>query len=255
MLRYITEFHELKIFRKKDVVVLTKDENAAKELLRRYKKQGLVSQVRRDLYVATDLASKLSSASKFEIGSQISPSSYLSHHAALEYHGLAHQVFYEMYISSKEKFNNFEYEGISYFYCESKSDIGVVTPATDTLIRVTDLERTLLDCINRIDLSGGLEELIVCIALITYINENKLSDYLDKFNKQVLYQKTGFILSYFQEEMKLSDGFFAYCQSKIGKSTRYLTDTQESDTYFKEWQLCAPKNILSFLEQGGNIYV
>jgi predicted transcriptional regulator of viral defense system len=252
MTKYIESFHELRIFHKKDVVALTKDENAAKELLRRYKKQGLVSQIRRDLYVVTDLASKACLASKFEIASRITPSSYLSYHAALEYHGLAHQVFYEMHISSKEKFNNFDYEGISYSYCESKSDIGIVSPIIDTLIRVTDLERTMLDCINRIDLSGGLEELIECFTLITYVNESKLLNYLDEIDKQVLYQKTGFLLTYFQEEMNLSDGFFDYCKSKIGKSTRYLTDTQESDTYFKEWRLCAPPNILSFLEQGGN---
>jgi predicted transcriptional regulator of viral defense system len=254
-MKYIEELHGLKIFHKQDVVALTKDENAAKEILRRYKKQGLISQVRRDLYVVTDLASKVSLATKFEIAGHITPSSYLAYHAALEYHGVAHQVFYELYISSKEEFNNFDYEGINYTFYHSKSEIGVVNPMTDTLIRVTDLERTILDCINRIDLSGGLEELVECFAIITYINENKLLDYLHHFDKQVLYQKAGFILGYFQKEMKLSDAFFERCKSKIGKSTRYLTDKQVSDTYFKEWKLCAPQNILSFLEQGGNEYV
>ena len=254
-MKYIEELHGLKIFHKKDVVALTKDENAAKEILRRYKKQGLISQVRRDLYVVTDLANKVSLATKFEISGHITPSSYLSYHAALEYHGFANQIFYELYISSKETFNNFYYEGISYTFCQSKSDAGVVNPMTDSLVRVTDLERTVLDCIDCIDLSGGLEELVKCFAIITYINEKKLLDYLYVFNKQFLYQKTGFILSYFQKEMKLSDAFFELCKSKIGKSTRYLTDKQESDTYFKEWRLCAPKNILSFLEQGGNEYV
>lgn len=254
-MKYIEALHGLKIFHKKDVVALTKEENSAKEILRRYKKQGLVSQVRRDLYVATDLASKMSLASKFEIASHITPSSYLSYHAALEYHGIAHQIFYELYVSSKESFNNFDYEGISYTFCPSKSEIGVVTPITDSLIRVTDLERTILDCINRIDLSGGLEELVECLAIITYVNESKLLDYLCYFNKQILYQKTGFILRYFQKEMKLSDAFFESCKSKIGKSTRYLTDNQESNTYFKEWRLCAPRNILLFLDQGENSYV
>jgi Predicted transcriptional regulator len=255
MIRYIEEFHKLKIFHKKDVVAFTDSENAAKELLRRYKQQGLISQVRRNLYVATDLVTKTSSASKYEIGSQINNSSYLSYHAALEYHGLAHQVFYEMQISSKERFNNFEYNGISYVYSESKSDAGVITPPADTLIRVTDLERTVLDCINQIDRSGGLEEMIECFALITYLNENKLLDYLKLFNKQAIYQKTGFLLSHFQKEMKLSDVFFKFCKSKIGKSIRYLTDRQESNIYFNEWQLYAPDNILSFLEQGGNVNV
>ena len=254
-MKYIEELHKLKIFHKKEVVALTQDENAAKEILRRYKKQGLISQVRRDLYVVTDLASKISLANKFEIASQITPSSCLAYHAALEYYGLAHQVFYELYISSDETFNSFDYEGITYTFCQSKSAVGLVNPVTDSLIKVTDLERTLLDCMNRMDWSGGLEELVACFALVTYVNEKKLLDYLHHFDKQVLYQKAGFILGYFQKEMKLSDAFFERCKSKIGKSTRYLTDTQESDTYFNEWKLCAPENILSFLEQGGNEYV
>ena len=254
-MKYLEELHQLKIFHKKDAVALTNDENTAKEILRRYKKQNFISQVRRDLYVVTDLANKVSLATKFEIAGHITSSSYLSYHAALEYHGLAHQIFYELYISSEEMFNSFDYEGIRYTFCQSKSTVGVVNPMTDSLVRVTDLERTILDCIDRIDLSGGLEELVECFSLITHINEKKLSDYLSIFNKQFLYQKTGFILSYFKKEMKLSDAFFKQCKSKIGKSTRYLTDKQESGTYFKEWKLCAPQNILSFLEQGGNEYV
>jgi predicted transcriptional regulator of viral defense system len=253
--KYIEELHRLKIFHKKDVTAFIGDENAAKEILRRYRKQGLISQVRRDLYVATDLATKTSLASKFEIAGNITPSSYLACHAALEYHGLAHQVFYRLYIASNEAFRAFDYDGVSYVCCPSASDVGVVRPVTDAFVRVTDLERTMLDCINRIDLCGGLEELVQCFAVITYVNERKLLEYLHHFDKQFLYQKTGFILGYFQKEMNLSDAFFTLCQSKTGKSTRYLTDAPASDVYFREWKLCAPENILSFLEQGENEYV
>jgi predicted transcriptional regulator of viral defense system len=254
-MKYLEELHQIKIFHKNDVVELIKNKNSAKEILRRYRKQGYIAQVRRDLYVVNDLANKASLVNKFEIASNITPSSYIAYHTALEYHGIAHQIFYQMCVSSKEKFNNFDYEGINYIFCQSISDIGVVNPFTDSLISVTDLERTVIDCINRIDLCGGLEELVQCFAIITYINENKLMEYLQHFDKQVLYQKTGFMLSYFQKEMRLSDAFFSFCKSKIGLSTRYLTDNKESNAFFKEWKLCAPKNILSFLEQGGTVYV
>ena len=254
-MKYLEDLHRIKIFHKKEAVALIKDENAAKEILRRYKKQGYISQVRRDLYVVNDLANKASLVSKFEIASNITPSSCIAYHAALEYHGIAHQIFYQICVSSKEKFNNFDYEGINYVFCQSVSDMGIVNPFTDSLIRVTDLERTIIDCINRIDLCGGLEELVQCFAIITYLNENKLTEYLQHFDKQVLYQKTGFILSYFKKEMRLSDDFFALCKSKTGRSTRYLTDNLESNTFFKEWKLCAPENILSFLEQGETVYV
>ena len=255
MLRYIENIHELRIFRKKDIVALTTDENAAKELLRRYKHQKYISQIRRDLYAATDLATKTPLVSKFEIAGQINVSAYLAYHSALEYYGLANQVFYEIVVASGQRFKSFEHEGIRYFHAHSKTDVGVANPQTDSLVKVTELERTIVDCMDRIDLGGGLEELIQCFSLITYVNENKLTEYLTKFDKQFLYQKAGFILGYFQNEMNLSEHFFDYCKSKTGKSTRYLTNSQESDFYFNEWRLCAPQNILSFLEQGGGEYV
>jgi predicted transcriptional regulator of viral defense system len=143
MKKYLEELHQLGIFHKKDVLSFIKDDNAAKELLRRYKKTGLISQIRRDLYSVNDLANKATLATKFEIASQITPSAYLSYHAALEYHGLANQVFYELYVSSEERFNNFEYEGISYTYCKSGISPGVVKPPMDSLVKVTDLERTV----------------------------------------------------------------------------------------------------------------
>ena len=254
-MKYLEDFHKLRIFHKKDIVKLVSTENAAKEILRRYKKLNFISQVRRDLYVVTDLPTKQSLASKYEIASYISPSSYLSYHAALEYYGLAHQVFYEIYISSKEEFRNFDYEGISYTFCPSKTGVGVTNPFTDSFVKVTDLERTVIDCINRIDLSGGLEELVQCFAIITYVNENKLLHYLQQYNTKILYQKVGFMLRYFQKEMRLSDSFFDVCKKNMSNNTGFLTYKQESNTYFKEWKLYAPENILSFLEQGGNDYV
>jgi predicted transcriptional regulator of viral defense system len=255
MKKYLEKLHQLRIFHKKDVLSLTKDDNASKELLRRYKKMGLISQIRRDLYSVNDLANRAALATKFEIASQITPSAYLSYHAALEYHGLASQVFYELYVSSEERFNNFEYEGISYTYCQSGISKGVVNPPLDSMVKVTDLERTVVDCIDSIGRSGGLEELVMCFSLITCLKEEQLLTYLDTYRKQFLFQKAGFILSYFQKEMKLSDDFFKECRQKTGKSIRYLTGTSESGIYHKEWKLYAPENILSFLEQGGNEYV
>lgn len=255
MKQYLEELHKLRIFRLKDVETLVGNLNSAKDLLQNYKKQRLICQVRRNLYVVTDLASKVSLANKFEIAGKISPTSYLSYQSALEFHGLAHQVFYDLWVSSSKRFNSFEFEGIRFQYCESKSLSGVTNANSSPFIRVTNLERTVIDCIDKIERCGGLEELIQSISLISYLDQELLLNYLQEFNKQFLYQKVGFILEYFKQEMKLSDNFFSICKHKSGKSTRYLTDRIESTHYFKEWKLCAPTNILSVLEQGGENYV
>lgn len=90
---YTEEFHNRKLFRFEDIVALIGNENTAKDLLYNYKKQKLICMIRRNLYAATDLATKKCVAAKFEIGSNISPSPYISYHTVLEYQGVAHQIF------------------------------------------------------------------------------------------------------------------------------------------------------------------
>lgn len=254
-MKYLEELHKLRIFQLKDVEKLVGNLNTAKDLLQNYKKQQLISQVRRDLYVVTNLATKTSLATKFEIAGKITPTSYLSYQSALEFHGLAHQVFFDVWVSSGSRFNTFKFEGIEFQYCDSKSMAGVISANANSFIRVTNLERTVIDCVDKIERCGGIEELIQCFSLITYLDEELLLDYLEEYGKQFLYQKAGFILEYFRQEVKLSDHFFETCKREMGKSTRYLTDPSESTYYFKKWKLCAPANVLSILEQGGESYV
>jgi predicted transcriptional regulator of viral defense system len=252
MKSYLEEFHNRKLFRFKEIATLIGNENTAKDLLHNYKKKKLLCQIRRDLYAVTDLATKECAATKFEIGSNITSSSYISYHTALEYHGIAHQQFYDLYVSSEGRFTNFKFNEINYLHCASPIKSGVYSPNLDSLIKVTDIERTMIDCIDRIDRAGGLEELIHSISLTTYLNEDKLKQYTDEFSKVFLYQKVGFILSYFQQQAQISDHFILHCKKHIGKSVRYLTTREESRLFFKEWNLCAPENILSYLEQGGD---
>jgi predicted transcriptional regulator of viral defense system len=118
------------------------------------------------------------------------------------------------------------------------------------MVRVTDLERTIVDCIDNMGFAGGLEELILAASLVVLVKEERLLQYLEAYNKQILYQKTGFILSYFQN-MRLSERFFYVCKSKVSKNVSFLTNDGQSTSFFKEWKIYAPENILSYLEQGG----
>ena len=253
MTKYIEKLHVLKLFNLQDVVTsLTGTMRSAQELLRSYTQKGLVVQIRRNLYSVTDLGTKAIMATKFEIGSRVSDSSYISYHSALEYHGLAHQQFFILYVSSDSRFNEFDFGDIHYAYCKSAISVGVVTPAMDSKVKVTNLERTIIDCLDRLDRAGGLEEFIHSLSMLTYLDENKLLEYLNSYNKAFLYKKAGFVLSYFLKDLKLSADFIDFCHKRGAAHVKYLTNQQESDTFFKEWNIYAPSNILSFLEQGTN---
>ncbi len=213
------------------------------KLLQRWLQQGLVVQIRRNLYCMIDLATGLPVCNKYEIGSHLSESSYISYHTALEFHGLAHQPFNEVFVTSMSRFNSFRYDDVDYMYCRQATDgvKGVVTPKGNPFIHVTDMERTLLDCFDRIDRAGGIEELLHCMESVVMIDEEKLLTYLTDFNKTFLYQKTGYLLERIKEQAHISNSLLELCRKKGTKGVKWLTNDDESDTFVNYWRLYVPK--------------
>lgn len=140
-------------------------------------------------------------------------------------------------------------------YAPDKHREGIVRPAENGNVRVTDMERTIFDCIDRPDLAGGLEELVYHLELIGTVDEGRLPRYLPLYGKSVMYQKTGFILSLFKEQLGLGGEFFLTCGEKTGRSVRYLTDKWESRTYIPRWRLYVPSDILSLTRNCPHMWI
>lgn len=247
-------FYKLGCFTREELLQYAGNPKKADDILYALKKKGLVVSVKRNLYVVVSGETKQLLASPFEIASKITEDSYISHHSAFEYYGMANQVFGDVYVSSSARFNNFEFDGKTYVYVMSKVNSGKIR---DGKVHITDIERTIIDSIKNFEKIGGLEELLRCLDMVTFADEHKLLAYLSEYEKQFLYQKTGYILSHFQRGMKLSNDFFAECMAQIYKSVRYLYNgiQYENPVLYPEWQLYAPKNLLKIIDEGGDAIV
>jgi predicted transcriptional regulator of viral defense system len=247
------ELAKLTVFSLSDVENITENKKTAYSLIYRLMEKGLVKKVRSNVYSCVNPATGGVIASRYQIACACSSSAYISHHTAFEYYGLANQVYYEMYVSSDTRFRDFEFERVSYKYIASKMHDGVIEPKNSEGIRITDLERTVVDSIKDFQKIGGFEELLNCISAIHYLNEEKLIAYLDSYDIQALYQKTGFLLEQYIHEIQLSQSFIDYCKSKIGKSTRYLTkEVMLEGEYNSQWKLVVPKGLFDIAEYGGD---
>ncbi|HEY5561988.1 MAG TPA: type IV toxin-antitoxin system AbiEi family antitoxin [Clostridiaceae bacterium] len=245
------ELAKLSVFSLPDVEKLTGNKKTAYSLLDRLTVRGLVKKIRNNIYSCINPATGQVIASRYQIACASSSSAYISHHTAFEYYGLANQVYYEVYVSSVTRFRDFEFENVSYKYVASKMDDGVIVPKNSDGIRVTDLERTVIDSVKNFEKIAGFEELINCLSAVHYLNEEKLIVYLDSYNIQALYQKTGFLLEYYMHEKQLSKAFIDYCKNKIGKSTRYLfKEVMNESAYNREWKLVVPAGLFNITEQG-----
>lgn len=236
--------YRLRIFTLCELVDAVSDSNPLQisKLLQRWQHHGMAVQVRRNLYCMVDLSTGLPVCNRYEIGSHLSESSCVSYHSALEFHGLAHQPFNEVLVSSRSRFSSFRYDDVDYVYCRQTANGagGVVVPKGNPLVRVTDVEQTLLDCFDRIDRAGGIEELLHCMEGIVMLDEEKLTGYLAASGKAFLYQKTGYLLERIKEQARVSNSFIELCRKNGTKSVKWLTNNDESDTFVNRWRLYVP---------------
>lgn len=243
MSKYASVIQNKRFVSGKEMFPTVRNKETVSSLLYKYKKRNLVAKVRQNTYLPTNPYDGFVDENKYEIGCSSVRLSYLSYHSAFSYYGWENQVFNRIYLSAPKRFRPFEFDSIEYLYAPDKFRQGVVKDPTRN-IYYTELERTIIDCADRLDLAGGYEEYVYNLECASDINEEKLNFYLSLYDKQALYQRAGFILSRFQNRFNLTNSFFDFCKKKIGKSTRYLTSKSESKIYISEWKLCVPQYFL-----------
>lgn len=237
------------LFAKKDVIDQFADDKQFENHMASMVRSEKVVKIRNGLYAQIDnLGVPLTT--KFEIASKINDDSFVSHHSALEYYGVANQVFNTLTVGSKRKFNDFSFDDVDYTRQAVKDYTQVIYIVTAG-VRVATLERAVVDCIDNIDLGGGIDELLNALEQIRVLDENRLAEILQAYNKVILYQKVGFILEQYKDKYMLSDKFFADCKSRLTNQIKYFLNDEYSDiAYNSDWQLMAPKNLKSRISGG-----
>ena len=221
-----------------------------KSRLYHWKKRGLVSHIRRGVYLPASIQNK------FQIACNSVDHGCLSYHSALEFYMLQTQEFNWLYVHSDVPFRPFEHLNERYIYKPLQFIYKPLVTEEESgyPITVTSISQTIIDCLYNIGLAGGIEELLFALAEIdpSSLVEEDMLTCLMWYQKKSLYQRAGFILSHFKEQLHLSDRFFSICREKKGSTTSYLISPSRCDAYFKEWNICAPKNIMKEIQKGAH---
>ena len=234
-MKYLKELSQKGIFDSLFLTDLTKSENLTKKILASYLEKDLVRKVKYNLYAVVDLKTNGLIPSKYEIGSSINDTSFISHHSAFEFYGFYNQVHNQITVSSIKKFTNFEFENNAYIFSQTKSDLQVLFVKG---VRVTSLARTIVDEIDSIRNIDDFEEILKCIALVPIVNEIQILEYLRYKGKKSLYNKVGLILSFFKEDLFLSDNFFYRMSNLHSPVRRYFPSNKINNLkYYNEWNL------------------
>jgi len=234
-MKYMEIFSAKRVFDFSFVVGICHSKNLARETLQNYLKKGYIKRVKKNLYVTMSFETNGVIASKYEIASKITKSSYVSHHSAFEYYGYSNQVYNEIITASIERFYDFTFEYNKYCYKNVSNDkyVDIINN-----VRVSTIPKTIVDCIDDIKSYDDIEEIIYILSILPLIDGEKILEYLLFVNKKILYNKVGLILSYFKDRLMINDLILNKMKNLGIKSVKYFTNEKHRlNKYYKGWNL------------------
>ncbi len=124
---------------------------------------------------------------------------YLSHYSALDIHEMLTQPVLTVYISTPIRRIPKSILGATFKFIFTKPKdlwgIEDVWATSSQQVKVSDLERTIIDCLDRPDLCGGISEAAKGIwKKRNDIDYSKLVDYTKRYGKKSVIKRLGFLL-------------------------------------------------------------
>lgn len=124
---------------------------------------------------------------------------YISHYSALDIHEMVTQPVMTIYISTPIRRIPKNILGATFRFIYTKPEdlwgIENIWVTQSQQVKTSDLERTIIDCLDRPDLCGGVSE--VAKGIWTKRNEidySKLAEYSKKLGRKSVIKRLGFIL-------------------------------------------------------------
>jgi predicted transcriptional regulator of viral defense system len=224
-------------------------------ILRYHKRWGTILQVRRGLYCAVPPGTNPEQmpVDSYLVASRLAADAVLAYHTALELHGRSYSVQDQLvYLTSKyPSGRSFEFRGISYRAVAPPTRLNSKETEIETadragqLVRVTSLERTFVDVLDRTRLSGGWEEVWRSLETIPYLYLDRVAEYTLLLGNSTTVARVGFYLSQHREALSVEDSLLARLRERRPRNPKYLTnDEPRSGRLVAEWNLVVPEQIL-----------
>jgi len=124
---------------------------------------------------------------------------YLSHYSALDIHEMLTQPALTVYISTPIRRIPKKILGATFQFIFAKPEdlwgIEEIWATSTQQVKVSDLERTINDCLDRPDLCGGISEIAKGIwTKRNEIDHHKLVDYATRYKRKSVVKRLGFLL-------------------------------------------------------------
>jgi len=236
---------------------LGKENRTRDSLLAYHRRYGRIISIRRGLYAVVPPGSSPESApvDPYLLASKMTTDATLGYHTALEFHGKAYSVFNKIYYlcgrnSQPLLFRSYEFISVlvpkalrghpsELFGLKQYERSGVA-------IRATNLERTLVDVMDRPDISGSWEEIWRSLESVEYFKLDDVVEYALLLGNATTASKVGFFLDQHRSERNVNDAQLDRLRTLRPRQPHYLDrNNRKGGQLVAAWNLVVPDVVIN----------
>ena len=243
--KYLEE-EEISIFEIQNLKnTLDLDNRTINEIVENLVVKGFLSRIERGKYCRANFRDEN------VIGTFLAKESAVAYWSALNLHGLTEQFPNKIFIQTTQLKKEVEFTGTTYQFIKIQPNkrTGVVFNGYGNYkFPITDVEKTIIDCFDLPQYSGGFAELIRAFYNAK-LNAKKLIDYCNAVNNIAVIKRLGFLAEFL--EKKHLNSFVKFARSKVNRSYNLFdTFSENAGEPNNDWYLrmnLSKENILGIV--------
>jgi predicted transcriptional regulator of viral defense system len=232
-----------------------RSENTSNSLLAKHVASGRLIRLRRGLYATIPLGVEpgLFSPDPYVIATRLREDAVVAFHSALAFHGRAYSMWQRVqYLTSSRvrlfRFRDYEFSAVQApQVTRALPDFGggvLTRPHAGSDVRVTSLERGLVDLLHSPEHGGGWEEIWRSLEMVEYFDLEAVLEYTRLMGSALTAARVGFFLEQHREEWMVEEKHLAELLRHAPSQPRYLDSHRKSGKLVSRWNLVVPGYVL-----------
>jgi len=228
-----------------------------RNVLHHFTRRGVISSIRRGIYCSVPPGTDRQSCpvDGYLLASKLAENAVIAYHAALELHGRSYSLQNHItYVTDRHAAGRvFQFRDIRFrsvmpaaaLVRARREDFGVTSvERLGQSIRVTNLERTLVDVLDRPKLSGGWEEIWRSLETVPYFDLDVIVEYALLLGKHKTIALVGLYLEQHAKALMVTDAHLSKLQRQRPREPQYVRSRAgEPTSLVSRWNLIVPESI------------
>lgn len=230
------------VFTTAELMACCDSPTAAEEQLRLAVRSGCVERVRRGLLVSNYGRFEGAAVDPFAVVMAADGDAVVSYHSACEMHGVAHNVSFACQFRSDRVKTPFTFRGVDYVPCGSVGDVASkLVRSGDASVRAATREQTIVDCLDRPGLAGGVEEAVRSVSALAYIDSEALLGIV-RGKTPATASRVGWLLSEKADDWHVADELLGELKGMLGNGPYRLgKPSARGSGWSRDWRLVLPE--------------